>query len=287
MLSILLAFFAYSLLNITQATQKIALKIAKSRKLPGIFLWIFATLCTTASIFIVRHAVSIGNASLVGAMAGSGLASLAVFSHFVMKERIGKKEILGVFVIIVASGIIGALSPEEKSTIILLDRLFIYLAIIAVVYILVWILFYKRDEIVGIIIGGFAGALGGFIPLFQKVETSAIGKASSFFPENVAPDQGGLLGLLISILRMFANPFALIWICLSIASIVVLQFSYKRDKAIRIIPSFSTNCLLVPFIGGVICFQEQLHYGQWIGVILILAGLFLLTIKIKPGYTGR
>jgi len=277
MLSILLAFFAYSLLNISQATQKLALKIAKGKKLIGLCLWIFATLCSSVSIFIVLYAVSIGNASLVGAMAGSGLASLAVFSHFVMKEKIGKKEILGIFIIISASAIIGALSPESKPATIFIEMLFTILGIITVLYVLAWIIFIKRVKIIGIIIGGFAGALGGFIPLFQKVSTSDIGKASSFFSENTSPNEGGLLGLL----RIFANPYALIWIVLSIVSIVVLQFSYKRDKAIRIIPSFSTNCLLVPVIGGVLCFQEQLHFGQWIGVGLILVGLFLLTIKIN------
>ncbi len=275
MLSILLGFLGYSILNISQATQKIGLRLAKQEKLKGRLLWTAATLGTSVSVFVVLWAVSLGNASLVGAMAGTGLAALAVFAHFVMKERVGKKESAGIVIIISGAALIGYLAEENKVGVILLDRLFILLGIVILLYVFLWIALARKDGVVGIIIGGFAGALGGFIPLFQKVSTSALGKAGAFFPSSPSGEQtlwGGLLSI-------FANPYALIWIGLSLVSIVVLQFSYKRDTAIRIIPSFSANCLLIPLIGGVACFLEQLHILQWLGVVLILGGLFLLTVK--------
>jgi drug/metabolite transporter (DMT)-like permease len=278
MFSILLGFLGYSILNIAQATQKIGLRVAKDKKLKGWTLWIVATFFTSVSIFIVLYAVSLGSASLVGAMAGTGLASLAVFSHFVMKERVGKKEIAGIAIIIAGAALIGYLAKENTRPTFLLERLFIMLGIVITAYIILWLVFIKKDSIAGIIIGGFAGALGGFIPLFQKISTSDVGKASSFFPQ---PASGQKAALWDSLLAIFANPYAIIWILISFISVAVLQFSYKRDQAIRIIPSFSANCLIIPVIGGVICFLEILHPLQWLGVVMILGGLFLLTVKLK------
>ncbi|MEJ2663350.1 MAG: hypothetical protein P8107_04775 [Spirochaetia bacterium] len=275
MLSIVLGFLGYSILNIAQATQKIGLRLAKKEKLKGRLLWTAATLGTSVSVFVVLWAVSLGTASLVGAMAGTGLAALAVFSHFVMKERVGKKELAGIVIIMSGAALIGYLAEENKAGVILLDRLFILLGVITILYMMLWIIFARKNSVAGIIIGGFAGALGGFIPLFQKVATSGLGKASAFFPAASGGEQTPVNGLL----SIFANPYALIWIGLSFVSIVILQFSYKHDTAIRIIPSFSANCLLVPVIGGVTCFLEQLHILQWLGVVLILGGLFLLTVK--------
>jgi drug/metabolite transporter (DMT)-like permease len=279
MLSILLGFLGYSILNIAQATQKIGLRVAKEKKLKGWSLWIGATAFTSVSIFIVLYAVSLGSASLVGAMAGTGLASLAVFSHFVMKERVGKKEIAGIGIIIGGAALIGYLAKENPQQTFLIDRLFIMLGIVIAAYIILWFVFIKKDSIAGIIIGGFAGALGGFIPLFQKISTSEVGKASAFFKQPASVQETTLWD---SLLAIFANPYAVIWILISFISVAILQFSYKRDQAIRIIPSFSANCLIVPVIGGVICFLEQLHALQWLGVVLILGGLFLLTVKLQP-----
>jgi len=279
MLSILLGFLGYSILNIAQATQKIGLKLAKQKKLKGWTLWAAATASTSVSIFIVLYAVSLGSAALVGAMAGTGLASLAVFAHFVMKERVGKKEITGIGIIIGGAALIGYLAKENPQPTFLIQRLFIMLGIVIAAYVILWLIFINNTSIAGIIIGGFAGALGGFIPLFQKISTSDFGKASAFFKDTASGQEATVWSGLLSI---FANPYAIIWILISFISVAVLQFSYKRDKAIRIIPSFSANCLIIPVIGGVICFLEQLHALQWLGVALILGGLFFLTVKLKP-----
>jgi drug/metabolite transporter (DMT)-like permease len=65
---------------------------------------------------------------------------------------------------------------------------------------------------------------------------------------------------------------------------LVLQFSYKSDRAIRIVPVFSANYIVIPVLGGVICFGENLHALQWLGVSLILVGVLVLTLKRRtPG----
>jgi uncharacterized membrane protein len=86
-LSVLSAFIAFSILDVSKAVQKYALAMWRTRRLASALLWTGATLSTTASVFLILYAVSIGSVVVVGAMAGTGLASLILFSRVVLKER--------------------------------------------------------------------------------------------------------------------------------------------------------------------------------------------------------
>jgi drug/metabolite transporter (DMT)-like permease len=276
MLSIILGFLGYSVLNVSQATQKIGLVLAQTKKARGRLLWLLATFGTLASSVLVFAAVAVGDASsLVGAMAGAGLASLAVFSHFVMKERIGRKEILGVVVIVLSAGLIGIFSQVNPPSPARLDVLFGFLAVCAAVSIGAWIVFRKNPSVCGIVIGVFSGALGGFVPLFQKVSTSELGQSLSLFPAPAGPERNAFA----SLIAMLSNPFTIAWIVLSLSSMLVLQFAYKKAPVIRIIPFFSAATIVIPVLGGVMGLGERLHPVQWAGVLLILGGLVLLTAK--------
>ena len=274
MLSIVLGFLGYSVLNVSQASQKLGLVLAQKKKLQGSLLWLAATAGTLVASFLVFAAVAVGNASLVGAMAGAGLASLAVFSHFVMKERIGLKEAAGVIVIVLAAGLIGVFSRDQPPSLFRLDVLFIALGAAVALAVAALLILRRGGEILGIVIGAFSGLLGGFVPLFQKVSTSDLGRSLSLFP---APAGGE--NTLQTVLAMFSNPFTLAWIGLSLASMLVLQFAYKKAPVIKIIPFFSAACIVVPVVGGVTCLGESLHPAQWAGIALILAGLVLLTAR--------
>jgi drug/metabolite transporter (DMT)-like permease len=279
LLSILMAFFGASVLNIGQASQKIGLGLANSRKrFAGYTVWVIGTLATSVAVFITLYAVSLGSASIVGAMAGSGLASLTIFSALVMKEKIGRREILGVVTILGGAALIGGFTSGEVSTTMLMKRLYVMLVVLTVAGVSGWV-FLSQRSVAGIVIGAFAGILGGFVPLFQRVSLSSLAKANTFqlpFLFRRAHPPESLIGKLQ---ELFLNPYALIWIILSVASMIVLQFSYKKDKAIRIIPSFSACYIVLPVIGGVICFKEEITLFQWPGILLILAGVLFITLK--------
>jgi drug/metabolite transporter (DMT)-like permease len=212
----------------------------------------------------------------VGAMAATGLAALAVFSHFVMKERVGIKEIAGICVIVIAAGLIGIFSKDNPPSLIHLDLLVAMLSAVVFLSCLLWVIFRKSGGLTGLIIGVFSGALGGFVPLFQKVSTSDLGTSLSLFPIVPGAGKEDRWGRL---LLMLSNPFTVIWILLSLVSMIVLQFAYKKAEVIRIIPFFTSSCIIIPVIGGVLCLEEKLHPVQWVGVALILGGLLLLTLK--------
>jgi uncharacterized membrane protein len=94
-LSLLIAFAGYSVQNISQASQKIGfLRMKKDRK-TGMIIWGAATVGTGLSTLILLTAVSLGQVSLVGAMAGTGLVSMTIYSRFVIKEIPGKNKMAG------------------------------------------------------------------------------------------------------------------------------------------------------------------------------------------------
>ena len=277
-LSLIAAFTGYSIHSIAQAGQKIGLATTVERRARGLTIWIFSTLAMPASVFLILYAVSIGNASLVGVMSGSGLASLAVFSRLYMRERISRRELIGVFTIIAAALLIGLFQVEEVAGDANLRALYIYFPAVCGTYLLLWLLFHKRSRIVGIVIAGLAGAIGGFVPLFQKISTSPLGLSRALLHLQFS-NETAFTSLLHGGANLLSNPWALAWIVISLVSMVVMQFAYRMGKAIRLIPAFAANTIAIPVVGGVLIFRERLHAAQWIGVALIFAGIFLLTLK--------
>jgi len=268
-LPILLAFVGSSVLNISQAGQKLGLALMRRNRLRGGLLWTGSLLGTSVAALIGWYAVSIGSASLVGAMMGSGLASLTVFSALVLKEKIRGREIIGIALLVGSGVLIGLFHRQRPAVEPSLLRLFLFLGSLSFAASLSWLAARRRSRIVGPIIAGFAGALGGFVPLFQKAASSATGRGLSFLAEVLEEGHWALA---------VAGPFTLLWVALSAASMVVIQFAYRHDRTVRLIPYFTSCSILVPVIGGVLGLGERLHALQWVGVALILAGLLLLTL---------
>jgi drug/metabolite transporter (DMT)-like permease len=66
---------------------------------------------------------------------------------------------------------------------------------------------------------------------------------------------------------------------IAVTSTLIMQFSYARGAAVRVIPSFAANYITVPVLGGLICYGETLYFLQWAGVALIVAGVLALTLR--------
>ncbi len=267
-LTILLALVGNSVLNIAQAGQKLGLALMARSPRRGALLWVGSLLGTSVAALIGWVAVSTGSVALVGAMAGSGLGSLALFSFLVLKEKIRARELAGIALMAGASVLIGLFQRELAIAEPSLRRLFPYLACLCAAALLAWLALRRRSRFVGPVIAGFAGVLGGFVPLFQKVSSSAAGRGASFIAAALKKEHWA---------SAVTNPFTLLWILLSIASMAVIQFAYRHERAVRLIPYFTSCSILVPVFGGVLVFQEKLQALQWVGVALILTGLLLLT----------
>ena len=269
LVALVLAFFGYSVMNISQAGQKIGLEKKNDRAVAGWLLWTGATVGTLIGVFVVLAALSMGAVSLVGAMAGSGLVTLAIFSHFVMGESIGWRDIGAIATIVAGSVLIGLFAAEQTESVPRWIWLHGFVVVLIVAYAIGW-LAGGRGERAGIILGGFGGALAGASMLYQNAATitADVGALVSFpLRESLAPAR--LAGLI--------NPYLFLWFALSMGAFFVLQIAYGRGKAIHVIPAFNVNFIAVPVIGGVIGFTESVRAMQWVGIAVIVAGTILLT----------
>jgi drug/metabolite transporter (DMT)-like permease len=285
-LSILLAFFAYSMLDLGKAFQKIGLTVMERSRAKGTAIWLAASAATSTSSFLILYAVSLGSVLIVGSMAGTGLAAVTVLSVLLMKEPVGRRELLGVACVMAAPFLLASVYQEPPATPLVIEHLLYSLAAILVVFTVLTLIFRKRKKMLGILLAVSAGTLGGFVILFQKISTSTLGRAAVFFhlgdlaPGTSRPSE---FTWLLNLLHVFANPYAVAWIALSLLSTFVLQLSYRHGEAIRLIPSFNSAYILIPILGGVLIFREPLHPLQWAGVLLILFGVSMLTF----GKSGR
>lgn len=259
-LPLVIAFFGYSLHNIAQAAQKIGLARSARNKMQGWTIWSVATIGTSVAFFLILGAISLGSISLVGVMAGTGLASLAVFSHFVMRERLERRELFALAAIVGGAALVGVLAGDGTGEAPRVPLLWGILGGGSVLYIVVWIVA-RKHSVIGPVVAGFSGFLGAYSQLFQEHGTSTASIADGIGP---------------FVASLVANPITLVWVGLSVVSMVVLQFSYRHGRAIEIIPVFAGNFIVIPVVGGVVIFAEHLVAGQWIGVVLILAGAVVL-----------
>ncbi|MFW5884432.1 MAG: hypothetical protein ACOCVW_03025 [bacterium] len=255
----LLAFAGYSLLNLGQAGQKIGLGIRADHPAGGWSLWVVATLATSVSFFIVFSAISIGAVSVVGAMAGTGLVSLAVFSRIVMGERLSARHIAALVAVIAGAALVALFDASDRGEA-RIALLWGALAVGTVVYGAAWLAM-RTGPGAGVALGGLSGFLGAYSQLFQELATAELDWSEGL---------GAVARTVVS------DPVTLVWAGLSVVSMVVIQFSYRHGQATQIIPVFTGNFILVPVVGGVIVFGESLGTVQWAGVALIVVGSIVL-----------
>ena len=259
-IALTLAFLGYSMLNIGQAGQKIGLDMRSERTTLGWTIWGGATAATAVSFLIVFGAIALGPVSIVGAMAGTGLASLALFSRLVMKEPLNRTAIIGIAAIIAAAAVLAIFEQDGESSL-NLTRLIVLLVVGALGYAGL-IIFAPSKMVRGVGIGGLSGFLGAASQLFQRLGTV-----------DIDPTEG----LTSFAAEVISEPVTLVWVGLTILSMVVMQFSYRDAKAVQIVPVFTANFIVLPAIGGVIAFGETLHPVQWIAVAVMLAGSIAVT----------
>ncbi len=273
-LSIAVAFAAYTLLDLGKAIQKHGLAIARERRSKGLLIWAAGTASTSVSSFLLLYAVSLGSIVAVGAMAGTGLASVALFSALVLKEKVGSRELVGVAVILAGPFLLVRVSPGAAATATVVEHLFLMMAGVLGGYGLLVLVLAMRGRRTGVVFASVAGSLGGFTLIFQKVSISELGRASSFVAgRDLSAANSAWASRIPDVL---ANPYALLWIALSILATLILQVSYRHEAAIRMVPAFVVHYILIPVVGGLLFFREAFHLLQWLGIGLILFGAVVL-----------
>ncbi|HKK48854.1 MAG TPA: hypothetical protein VJ932_07130 [Alkalispirochaeta sp.] len=265
-LVLLCSVTGYSILSISQAGQKIGLHTIREHPRKGWAIWILSTIGTALSFFLVLAAIGMGSVAVVGAMTGIGMASLTVFSRFVLRERVGRREIAAVIAIAIGAGLVGVV-PLDTTGSARTEWLYWFVGAAIAVYGAAAVSV-GRSHYRGVILGGLAGSMAAFSQLFQKLG------AFSF-----AVDQG-LWALVVSVATSRA---IIISVVITVVSMLVAQVAYTRAQAIRVIPSYTAHASAVPVIGGMIVFDERLQLLHWSGVAILFVGTMVLVLGLGRG----
>ncbi len=262
LLSAALAFVGYSILNLSQAVQKIGLEMRKGHPKRGTAIWAAAVIASGLSFLIVFGAIAVGSVSVVGAMAGTGLVSVSLFASRFMNERLEMRDTVAMAVIAAGAVLIALFSRPGPTVLRVIPLWVIPAAVTAAAGVAIAAI--SDGPLRGTLFGTLSGFLGAYSQLFQKVSTNSIDFTA------------GMLALVRSVVT---DPITLVWIGLSAASMVVIQFGYGKARAVDIIPTFTSAFIITPVVGGVIVFGERVTPLQWVGVVVILLGSYRLARK--------
>ena len=254
------------------------ISLASSRVSKGgwVGVWILGLIFQFATVPLTFLALSIGNASTLGAFGGTGLVALALFSRFIIKETILRRELEGIFLIIVGTGIMGYFAKDVQSQAIHMNtqRTLLFFTVYACLLITAG-LFLKKNirRYGGAVLGSVAGSMAGIGIVMQKVVT--------FTVQQMELNLRSWPSVKEAVPVLLSSPYTWLMVLGGIGGIVVAQFGYKYGKAIQVVPGFSSTIVTVPVIAGVVLLREPLPIPCWIGVCIVTAGILVTTTAAK------
>jgi drug/metabolite transporter (DMT)-like permease len=269
-----------TLTNVGLGLQKLAINRMpapeyQARKQLYALIWAAGLSLQGVVVALQAKALSIGNASTLGGFAGFGLISLALFSHLILKEKILRRELAGMLVIIAGTAMLGFFShghqrgvadfEQQRMTLFLLA--FCVAAAAAVAFMLRDIRAYG-----GAVFGLLGGAVGGLGLVFLKIVMSGIaGKAGS----------SGLL------LHILTDPYTWLAVVGGIGGVVLVQVGYKFGKAIQVVPGFSSMVVIMPALCGFVVLRESLPPICIASLTVITAGVLVTTTADRSAETVK
>lgn len=282
LLAVLLAFAAYAILNVSQATQKAGIHRIRRHAGLGWTIWWIGTVGTVIPFFMILGALNLGNVSLVGAMAGTGLPVMTLFSHYVLKEEVDRRQLLGIGLIIIGGVFVGLFASETSSGSTSFRTLITLSLALPGLLLFFWYLLYRAAAKDAWLLGALAGSFAGISVLFQEAATSPAGRALGR-----ELSSSGIGERMPAVVEEFApvllNPISAVWIGATALAFLASQFAYARGDSVTVVPPFVASQILVPILGGLIAFGETLYPAQWPAIAAILAGLPLVAGRYAHG----
>ena len=253
-------------------------KTLRERKYFKTFMWLLGTGGIVASGLLLFTACAYGAVSLIAALSGTGLIALALFSAFVLKERIGKSEVAGLLAIIVGTALVGYFDgwegvtnyslPGDPGEKIHVARLVAFSLVI-----------------VGLSVGSAAWSIRGNFRFFGVIFGSISGFCGgiSLFFQKGAMLHCGCTDIFDDIPAALANPYFYLFAVTGIGDFLVTQYALTRSKAVTVVPCYQSWYMLLPVVGGIVAYSERFNVVQSGGVILLGVGVVLLSLFVAKG----
>lgn len=271
-LGIVLGLLTYALLNVGMGVQKqgaevlshlrTALATPRHRKL--LALWGTGTAMTTLAVLVQFKALELAPASVVASFGGFGLATLVLYSAFVLREPIGRSEFLAIGLIVLGTGIAGYFGAGEagRPSVRLVPLAIYALSLGSVMAAGAWWALARRPEAAGLSLALASGVLGGLAVMLQKAVA--------------ARSATGAAGLADQASRMAVDPLLWLFVVATTAAFVVMQLSFQHDRAVVIVPAYTVSSMLAPIMGAPAAFGEEMTPALLLGLALLVGGVLLL-----------
>lgn len=264
LVSVLLAFCGNVLIAAGQSVQKTQISRfaakdpARQKFLKGLF-WVLGILSSNAGLALIYIAINFGYTTIVGAMNASALVALFLIATFILKEPTNPGEIGGVAMILAGVATM-PLKPVAAPPEIAFDLKIVWLSVLAAVVlfaVIIAVVTLKKKRN-GLLLAAFAGVMTATSQVFQRIShmESFINSAAGFE-------------------QTF---YRFVWLPFFLPSFLALQFAYRKNKAITVIPVFNAFTVAASVTAGQVFFGERLSGLQWASVGMILAGVALINI---------
>ncbi len=236
---------------------------------PRFLVWCIGTAGMVASTFLLFTACAYGPVTIAAALSGIGLVALAIFAALVLRERPSATELWGIAAIVAGTALTGYFQPETATSAsgivsepILTGRLTVFssvtigASILATAYGLL-----AQGPQTGVVLGLVSGFCGGISVLFQKGAMLHCACADLF----------------ADVPAVLRNPFFYPFVLFGILDFVTTQYALKRARAVTVVPCYQSFYMLVPIVGGMIGFAEELTGLQVLGLASLLGGVVLVS----------
>lgn len=264
-----IAIVAALSLNIGKAVQKMKVEVLKTGR--GMFkehkrdflIWLCGILMTfiAGALFIVAQNLT-DKSSLVTSMNGVGLIGLALFSYFVLKEKVGPREcfavlliIIGTFSVVLFKKASGA--GHEYS----LPALLWCSGVTAGLFVLMTLFAVKVGKGRALILAAVAGTFLGLMHIYYHCGP----------PIKFGGGGGVWQSLKPSLLFIF------IGFNLGNGGFFYTNWAFFHGSGIYVVPTVNSFLMITPMIYEVFVFRTTLAPMQYIGAAIIISGIIVLT----------
>ena len=255
-------------MNVGKAIQKWKVRIfAHGRDIFGrdhrkdLYIWGIGFLLTSSSSIFYSLALKFTDkSSMVSSLNGIGMIGLVLFAWLVLKEKIGKRELVGAGLVLAGTAVMGLLESapdvQKPSLAGFLICGGIMLAIFAPPVFWSW----RARKLHGLTFGALAGILLGMAVILG--DFALLSANNSFF---------GQLRYPYPYLAVFSGTVA----------IVVTQLAFWRGTAMVVVPTINSLMILSPVVLEYFTFGTTLRPVSYLGIAAIVAGVVLLTATEK------
>ncbi len=271
---IVFGLIAACTLNLGKALQKQGIKLFERQKMEGGArakkgaIWLVGiSLSSIQPIFQITAQTILGaDPTVYSAMLGVGIVVVIFYAYKVLKEPIGKIEVLGAAAIIGGTLLFGIASFLRSTSGSSLTRTMdwtnfgVSLSVIGAVFTFIFIYTVKTKNLWGLIWGVVAGSLGGIDNVFKSMSKDT-GQA--------APELGAFGG--------FTSVFFYISFVSGLGAMLLTNVGYTRGKAVTVVPAYTAFYILVPLVLDAVFYGIPPSILQIVGIAIAIVGVVLST----------